>query len=248
MFRQSIRKTSRRFDNVWGVKPLDDLCYRRSIARWHRLSDDEHDLSGVLDTAYRFAGIGRYRTISPLQLRSELTRAVEHLRDREPEVVVEIGSLYGGTFYTWCRGIESVERAISLDLPGGTPPRFLDRITPDTDTSFVRGNSHAQAARDAVEDLLDGDQIDFLFVDGDHSYEGLRRDLELFTPLVGDDGVIGLHDIETVDPAVEVDALWQELRDDHETVGIVDTRYDPADPISIAGHRVTGHGIGFFEP
>ncbi len=37
-------------------------------------------------------------------------------------------------------------------------------------------------------------QIDFMFIDGDHSYEGVRTDWELWSPLVAPGGVVALHD------------------------------------------------------
>jgi predicted O-methyltransferase YrrM len=36
--------------------------------------------------------------------------------------------------------------------------------------------------------------IDFVFIDGDHSYEGLRADWEGWSPLVAPGGVVALHD------------------------------------------------------
>jgi predicted O-methyltransferase YrrM len=36
--------------------------------------------------------------------------------------------------------------------------------------------------------------FDFVFVDGDHTYEGLRRDWEGWSPLVAPGGIVALHD------------------------------------------------------
>lgn len=36
--------------------------------------------------------------------------------------------------------------------------------------------------------------IDFMFIDGDHSYDGVRTDWELWSPLIAQGGVIALHD------------------------------------------------------
>ena len=36
--------------------------------------------------------------------------------------------------------------------------------------------------------------LDFIFIDGDHSYEGLRDDWEAWNPLVAPQGIIALHD------------------------------------------------------
>ncbi len=50
----------------------------------------------------------------------------------------------------------------------------------------------AEAARDY---LAAGEEpVDFVFIDGDHSYEGLRRDWQGWSPLLGPGGVVALHD------------------------------------------------------
>jgi predicted O-methyltransferase YrrM len=43
-------------------------------------------------------------------------------------------------------------------------------------------------------DLLGGGPPDFIFIDGDHTYEGLRADWEAWNPRVLPGGVIALHD------------------------------------------------------
>lgn len=39
-----------------------------------------------------------------------------------------------------------------------------------------------------------GPPVDFLFIDGDHSYEGLRADWESWSPLLAPSGIVALHD------------------------------------------------------
>jgi hypothetical protein len=53
-----------------------------------------------------------------------------------------------------------------------------------------------------------------LFIDGDHSYEGVRRDFELYSHLVKDKGIIAFHDIVVHPPETgcEVSRLWNELK------------------------------------
>ncbi|GAB5535172.1 MAG: hypothetical protein Rubg2KO_14210 [Rubricoccaceae bacterium] len=41
---------------------------------------------------------------------------------------------------------------------------------------------------------LDGKQVDFLFIDGDHRYEGLKSDWDAWRDLVAPGGIVGLHD------------------------------------------------------
>jgi predicted O-methyltransferase YrrM len=49
-----------------------------------------------------------------------------------------------------------------------------------------------EAARDRSVDELGG--IDFIFIDGNHSYEGLREDWESWRPRVVPGGIVALHD------------------------------------------------------
>jgi predicted O-methyltransferase YrrM len=49
--------------------------------------------------------------------------------------------------------------------------------------------------RKKLERILKGKRFDMLFIDGDHSYEGVRRDHEQYESLVRDGGLIAFHDI-----------------------------------------------------
>ncbi len=39
-------------------------------------------------------------------------------------------------------------------------------------------------------------KIDFLFIDGDHSYEGVKKDFELYSTILSDNGIIVIHDTD----------------------------------------------------
>ena len=40
-----------------------------------------------------------------------------------------------------------------------------------------------------------GEKLDFLFIDGDHSYDGVKADFEMYAPMVRPGGLIAFHDI-----------------------------------------------------
>ncbi|MBU37734.1 MAG: methyltransferase, partial [Anaerolineaceae bacterium] len=75
--------------------------------------------------------------------------------------------------------------------------------------------------------LLDGDAIDFLFIDGDHRYEAVRRDFQLYSPLLRPGGIVAFHDILQPPrfPDNQVELFWGELKKDYRTKELV----DPAD-------------------
>jgi predicted O-methyltransferase YrrM len=60
---------------------------------------------------------------------------------------------------------------------------------------LIRADSHSEDTRRIVEQVLGEQKVDLLFIDGDHTYEGVRRDFEMYSPLVRKGGIIAFHDI-----------------------------------------------------
>ena len=63
-----------------------------------------------------------------------------------------------------------------------TNTRFFDNIILHKDFSYN------------VADKFEDKSMDFIYIDGDHSYEAVKRDLEMYLPKLKDNGVIGGHD------------------------------------------------------
>jgi hypothetical protein len=59
-------------------------------------------------------------------------------------------------------------------------------------------------------------EVDFLFIDGDHSYEGVKKDFEMYSPLVKSGGLIAFHDIVDTDlirsAGHGVHIFWRQLK------------------------------------
>lgn len=81
---------------------------------------------------------------------------------------------------------------------------------------LIRNDSHRQETQDKVKEILGGKKADFLFIDGDHTYEGVRQDFYDYLPLMSERGIVGFHDIIMHDPggATQVDKFWNELKND----------------------------------
>jgi len=214
-----------------GVPVVDEYCYSRSLAELRDRMDAEEGLEDVIETVERYRGYGRYRSLEPMQIDEELMEFVELVDEREPERIVEIGTAKGGLFYIFCRHLDSAQSIVSLDLPGGPfggvysegrVPLFRE-FSSRTDLHFVRGDSHDEDTARRLEDRLSGAQVDLLFLDGDHTYDGVRQDFERYKDVVAPDGLIALHDI-VPNPShsdCEVDRFWNELQDEYETRDIV---------------------------
>lgn len=164
----------------------------------------------------------------------ELEGLIGLVRERRPRTVVEIGTDRGGTLFAWCRLADPEALLVSIDLPGGLfgggyswreARRFRHFFAqPGQTIHTIRRDSHDPKTVRRLERLLSGRHVDFLLIDGDHTYEGAKRDWELYEPFVAPGGLIALHDILPHDyqaereKPVEVDRLWQELAARHQTV------------------------------
>ena len=91
---------------------------------------------------------------------------------------------------------------------------------------LLRGNSHEPNFFARVAAALAGQGLDFILIDGDHSYEGVRRDFETYSGLLAPGGMIALHDIleNPSDPTIDVHLFWQEIAGRYQTEEIV---HDP---------------------
>ena len=98
---------------------------------------------------------------------------------------------------------------------------------PNGDLRWVRLTGE-EAAREYAR--ASDDPVDFVFIDGDHSYEGLRGDWEAWSGLVAEGGVVALHDscssaTRRIDDAGSVRYTREVIAADarFETVEVVDT-------------------------
>lgn len=156
------------------------------------------------------------------QKRSEAAPFLALVARRQPRVVVEIGLAAGGMLWAFCQAASPDATLISVDLPAArhglqeaelVPLDSVERYRRDRQTlHFVQGDSHAPETVARVRALLPA-PIDLLFIDADHTYEAVKADLEMYRPLVAEDGLIALHDILPHDnvPDCQVHLLWAEL-------------------------------------
>ena len=135
---------------------------------------------------------------------------------------MEIGTDQGGTFVCWSRlaGMEGLK--ISLDLANGPWGRTFDVVkrnsyltTLGNTVSIINGDSHKESSYMEVKQTIGEEKLDFLFIDGDHSYIGVKLDYHMYRHFVKPGGWIGFHDIKNTDYHHKsncfVDVFWEEL-------------------------------------
>jgi predicted O-methyltransferase YrrM len=166
--------------------------------------------------------------IRPYQSKTELAEMLRILEGRRIKAVLEIGTGFGGALFWWCRAAADDAVIISIDLPEGYPsyriPLYRAFRKPQQQFHIVRIDSQTKEALDRVTPILDGRKVDFLFIDGDHCYDGVTADFAQYTPLVAEDGLIALHDIVPGSPDMvgDVPRFWQEIKGRYRTREIVE--------------------------
>ena len=145
---------------------------------------------------------------------------------------MEIGTAGGGTLFlfTWVADPEA--KIISIDLPGGPfgggypkwkMPLYKSISREEQKIYLIRKDSHDPQTLKEVKRILGSEKIDFLFIDGDHTYEGVKKDFKMYTPLVRKGGIIAFHDIVpgSSEKVGGVPEFWKEIKMKYKYIEIV---------------------------
>ena len=163
--------------------------------------------------------------IQSQQIRSEFLELARVVRDLNCRYIMEIGTYRGGTLFVFSHLAVPQATVISLDLHFtvfGKLCRALQRpllhrfVRNGKSLVLVRKDSHSPETLDIIRNALQGHSLDFLFIDGDHSYDGVRQDFTMYSPLVRQGGLIAFHDIARPMGTCEVQRLWKELHPAYE--------------------------------
>lgn len=174
------------------------------------------------------------------QFSSEFDQLVAFYRELKPMTVLEIGTMHGGTLWHWLHQAPDGARVMNIDpLMTNTPGMDLLRMWKSwaregVEFKTIVGLSHDASARDDALEWLGG-LIDFLFIDGDHTYRGVKRDWDQYA---GRAKVIAFHDLIQHLPHFGVHKLFGELKD---------KGYETREFYSQGNQRGGGIGVVFNE-
>ncbi len=205
---------------IQRICTIDKILYNMSLSKLLRYMKEERGLDDIINTAYNFRGFGIYKLIMPVQFKEEISLFAKMIHKCSPEVLVEIGTGYGGTLYIFSRYLNSIQKIICVDLDDRffnlgyfkQRNKFLREFAPNKEIYCVFGNSHDDLIELELSKMLNGKKIDILFIDGDHSYTGLRDDFERYEKYVAQGGIIALHDIASLDYNSGPPKYWKEIK------------------------------------
>jgi glycosyltransferase involved in cell wall biosynthesis/cephalosporin hydroxylase len=168
------------------------------------------------------------RRNSTMQIPMEIENLQLTVAKSNPKVILEIGTANGGTIARWFE-IPSVQTIFSVDLAVGIHggAGFEERTYVISDCIEqanqckkiffpINGDSRHPYLINRIRELLNGQKIDFLFIDGDHTYNGVKGDFEVYKEFIHENTLIGFHDIIDSqfhrDEGCFVANFWDELK------------------------------------
>jgi cephalosporin hydroxylase len=193
-------------------QPFNARYAERRLAEYHA---KPRSLEEVVDWAMNFGG-GGYMRVKTLQIPSEITRLAKAVQALKPKIILEIGAASGGTALIWSS--LASERVITCDLQDMTQQaKLFTRFPPPASNckvSLLSGNSHDPQFKARVAKALNGERVDFLFIDGDHTEKGVTADYIDYKEFVRPGGIIAFHDIVENQPLPtnQVYHLWKRLK------------------------------------
>ncbi len=164
-----------------------------------------------------------FKEFSLIQKQIEFVNLLKMVERMEPGIVCDIGSSGGGTLRLFSHYAAPDAKILSIDIRNSPVKMaaFPHLARSGQELTVIDRSSYGMDTIEYVKEWLNGDKLDFLFIDGDHAYEGVSKDYQLYSPLVSDNGLIGIHDIvedfklrygkETETYVGDVPTLWKEI-------------------------------------
>ena len=137
-----------------------------------------------------------------------------------PKTLVELGSHWGDSYFAMCSSVsdhETETKCFAVDTWQGDKhagfygDAVFETVSQHNDANFTEFSTLVRADfTDAAADFADG-SIDLIHIDGLHTYEAVKHDVETWLPKLAPDGVMMLHDTHEKRTDFGVYKLWDEL-------------------------------------
>jgi predicted O-methyltransferase YrrM len=207
--------------------PLKPFLVRRAGRALQAAAAEWPEIEAWVDLVNRFnyAGI----TVQPWQIASEIAGLLRMLEAEPPRHVLELGTANGGTLFLLTRVAAPDALLVSVDLRrgqfgGGYPawraPLYRSFAREAQRVELVAGDSHKRSTREQVRRAFGERALDLLFIDGDHTFEGVKQDFADYSSLLRPGGLVAFHDIVPGGPGKHGDpggvpAFWSKLKAAH---------------------------------
>lgn len=131
------------------------------------------------------------------------------LKEQNIHSYIEIGCRWGGTFVLtneYLKRFNNVTKSVAIDVIDSP---VLNYCILNNETQFIKLNSQSEEFKNYIKNNF----FDLIFIDGDHSYHGVKNDYEISK---NSGKIFVFHDI-TNDVCPGVVQFWNELKKEKDT-------------------------------
>lgn len=142
----------------------------------------------------------------------------EYIKDCSNKSMIEIGCFAGESTEIWCKNFKKVYAidpwalGKGYDLKDCASQNISDSIEQAFDQRLSKFNNFEKIKNFSynAHSLFEAESVDFLYIDGEHTYNGVKKDIEMFLPKIKPDGFICGHDYKPTWQGV-IDAVNENL-------------------------------------
>jgi predicted O-methyltransferase YrrM len=193
-------------------------------------------------------------SLSPIQKEVEIVSLLRRASRLRIRAVCEIGTGPGGTMCLLSKVALPSATLITVDVSNDWRKAIFLRslVRVRQKIHVVTGDSRDPCVLKRVGGLLGKQRLDLLFIDGDHAYESVKSDFELYSGLVKEGGWIAFHDIipdygarygiKTQSQAGGVPLFWNQTKGSFPNFEIVEDYGQDACGIGVLEFRYSHEG------
>ena len=156
---------------------------------------------------------GSFGIPGAIQIDEEIEKLLEYVEGKK--LILEIGTYMGGTLYKFIHAADPAAEIVTINFLDETTGKQPDEKEmqgwklPNQALHIIKADSHSSDTLEQVKTILNGRKFDFMFIDGDHTYDGVKKDYDMYHEYAK---MIAFHDIvihPTFAPGVK--PFWDEL-------------------------------------
>lgn len=128
---------------------------------------------------------------------NELDWLVDKVSKANPVTILEIGVEKGGTLKVWEQMLPQNKGSILIGVDINPNIQWYTDGSNVT-VHILKGDSRDKSTLDEILKILDGRELDFIYMDADLTVEDTENSFKTFVKLVRSGGLIGFHDINSI--------------------------------------------------
>lgn len=193
-----IQRAWQRFTRLPGIREIfpigEDKLKEVEFWLGRRNRENQYSIFSKCNTLEEHFELSS-QLFGPHQIKHEILSLLDFANAEQPKYVCEIGTANGGTNFLLSQALSSTKFMLGIDLYVKNKAQLHYFAKSFQQLIFVDGSSYHPQTIEKVQSILDGKKLDLLFIDGDHTYEGVKQDFLHYRHFIRDGGIIALHDI-----------------------------------------------------